>query len=245
MRKRRNRGNWIPVLGHRDIQGENEYAYSDFYIDKAGLNVLPSGAQGGAQFGPIPIVPDFSLQQDAPGTDGGASLHDRVSGNAWMLSRIVGKAHFQCVSSSGEGPATAWPNILLTMGFFVARSDDQNQGLCDITGLEADPTQVDNATNPWIWRRSWILGSPASAAVNSFPFTTAGYGSVADGPHIDSKVKRFIPREHRLWWVVNARGYSPDTLTVDGDIGEQPSYGGILDLRIYGALRRQRNTSSF
>lgn len=242
----------MPVLGHVEEGDVLSYAFADQLILSDGLtNVLNAGDAGGVQVGPKVLVPDFTPEQSAVAADLGSTLHDRVAGNAWLLNRIVGKLHFACHSNQGDvaDPDVTWAGIYLTFGIFVARAKDDNQGVADLTPKEADPTQVDNQMNPWVFRRSWILSNPLFVAVNGnvpqWPSTTSGYGSMADGPHIDSKSKRIIQREHRLFYVVNARGYDGRTLGVSGDTTLQPSFSGLLDLRVYGALRggHQKNSS--
>lgn len=235
----------MPVLGHRVQDGEAVYHFSDFFV--APTTVPQSNALGGVNVITIPIVPDFTAEESRVSQDDAASLHDRVSGNAWTLQRIVGKAHLQCIANDVARPASeVWNNIAVTLGFLVAASDDTDQNNIRLQAIEKDPQQVDNASNPWIWRRTWILGNPAGDTNVWFTNSTAEYGSVADGPHIDSKVKRFINREHRLWLTIQARGFDPRIFVdVTGNPETQPACGGLIDLRVYGSLRRQRNGSSF
>lgn len=235
-RKRQNRGTWIPLLGHNEIIGGDSYLYSDF---RFGTPAVPdNGGQGSVSTTAIALTPDFTLSQQAGLS---TQLRDVVEGQAWTLQRIVGKIH----ATINVGVVGNWAGVIFTAGFLVARAEDQNQSQIELSQVEHDPQELNNAMNPWIWRRSWILGNPGNVGTvaSRFPTTTAGYGSVADGPHIDSKSKRFIGREHRLWFVGSARGWSPDTIEpLDaGAIGVD----GILDVRIYGGLRRQKNVSSF
>lgn len=247
-RKRRSRGLWMPILGHREVNGEDAVAFTDSLI--APVQISTDSSLGDTQIvAPRPLVPDFTQEQFQNNTaaDAGASLHDIASGNAWLLQRIVGKLYLKCDPNAVTGPASEiWTNVFVTAGFFVARADDDNQSVASLTGQESSPMRVDNAMNPWIWRRSWILGNPGQDAnLRYSPTSTADYGSVADGPHVDSKVKRFISREHRLFFVVTARGFFRDFVNMLGEPGDQPLISGTLDYRIYGSLRRAKNSSSF
>lgn len=247
-RKRRNRGNWMPVLGHFETDNaEGNHHFSDFLIPPQQVRAN-TGEFGSVTFGPIPLIPDFTLEPDVTlGAQPEVSLHDRISGNAWSLQRIVGKAHLSCIAAGAAQPSTEiWTNVLVQLGFLVARADDNVQAVCDLTGFESDPMQAANSQNPWIWRRQWVLGNPQGDDTSFRQRSTADYGSVADGPHIDSKVKRYIPREHRLWMVLSARGFNPliGTAVTDPD-NVQPAVQGSVDLRVYGQLRRGKNTSSF
>jgi len=237
----------MPVNGHRVQQDTSAYAYADIPIDLT--QVTPSTVDGPVAVGPRPLIPDFTQEQfpAAAVGDQQASLHDIASGNAWLLQRIVGKIHIQCIAGAAQSPADqVWNNVYVTFGLLVARADDDLQSVCDLTALESEPQNIDNMMNPWIFRRSWILGNPSGDGQQWFPTSTAEYGSVADGPHIDSKVKRFISREHRLWMVCTGRGFDPRILvSVGGDAELQPQFGGTFDYRIYGSLRKARNTSSF
>lgn len=243
-RKRRNRGTWFPVLGHivGDLQ-EEFYPYADARIF---TDPVPNdNVDGGSQRGPLPLIPDFTPEQSQNTADLGSSLHDRVSGQAWLLQRIVGKIHLHCRATEGTNPLEVWEAIYVTFGILVARSEDDAQGVCDLTAKEADAQHVDNVMNPWVFRRSWMLGNESVVSPLSFPCTTGQYGSVLDGPHIDSKVKRIISAEHRLWYVVTARGYNSVSTDVSGSTENQPSVAGLFDYRIFGSLIRNKNTSSF
>lgn len=244
-RKRKNRGNWMPVLGHIENVGEDSFHFADqtFFSDPVNVN----DALGPTSVGPRPIVPDFTEEQD--GADGTNNLHDIVAGNAWSLQRIVGRVHVGIIAPTAGAHEEIWPAIFVSAGFFVARSIDSLQGVADLTTLEAEPQHVDNAMNPWIWRKSWILGNPLSTTSlgnAAWPRTNSFYGSVTDGPVIDSKVKRFISREHRLFFIISARGFNPRFVNeVQGEPADQPGFHGTLDIRVYGSLRKQKNSSAF
>lgn len=255
-RRRKSKYTWFPVNGRTD-EGAGEVFYDGAAFRIGGVTTgkfaynSPAYVEAGVPDGIalFPIVPDFTVEQGAGSTANNPQLRDIVSGNDWVLKRIVGKLHIECIAAAvGQASTVAWNQILCTAGFFVARSQDAAQAQVDMTPEAWDPAAKDNAMNPWIWRRTWIFRNPgttSSSISSNIPSSTMEYRSVAEGGHIDSKVSRRISREHRLWFCVTASGGDPTRLTVSGTTDIQPSLGGFMDIRILGALRRQRNTSSF
>jgi len=244
--KRRNRGTWMPVIGHNVVEGDSNYSYVDQRVD---VFPVPSDNAEGPALSIVPIIPDFTQAASEGATAN--NLRDIVQGQAWRLNRIVGKVQLQTYQQSAGTTGRTWPNVFLTVAFFVAKVDDDAQNSPAMSALDSDPTHKDNVMNPWIWRRTWLLGQPVGSRGDSGDSnfqkmeqkSTTQYNSVADGPHIDSKSKRFINREHRLFMSVAVRGYDVNWLSVDGD--QEIGVAGIVDLRIHGQLARQRNTSSF
>lgn len=243
-RKRKTRYTWLPVTGSNRGGGEGTYEYNARGIPSLQTPVV-SGTPGPQQ-NVFAVIPDTTSN---PGGD--SSLADVVQGQDWILKRIVGKIHLQCTAqSTGTLRGTIWSQVLVSVGFFIARAQDQAQTTVDLDQIEVEPMSRLNTMNPWIWRRTWILSNPAytrSAAslLPQWPNTTAGYGSMAEGSHIDSKVSRRILREHRLWCVTSTVGGDPEFDTVTGTLASQPTVDGFIDLRVLGAMRRGRNVSSF
>lgn len=250
-RRRRTKYTWFPVNGSRYVDGEDSWTDSIALIPFT--QVGPSRAQEPAQFN-FPVVPDFTVEQGQNTTDNSITLRDKVEGQDWLLKRLVGKIHISCIGqAASQGEDTVWPFVSVTAGFFVARAQDDSQNQIDLNSNEFSPTAADNIQDPWIWRRTWLLCNPSIASGTSMGnlvsfsgpsnFGQAG-GSVADGPHIDSKVSRRIRREHRLWFVVSATGWNPNAITYS-NAGIQPYIIGQLDLRVLGTLRKGKNSSSF
>lgn len=250
-RRKRRRGTWFPVNGHNVIGTEIQYDYADLRVDTGSVPV--SNAEPPAQF-LAPVLPDFSEQQGTGAIVTNPQLQDIVSGQTWVLDRFVGKLHLQCNGTgSNPNPALSWQSVYVVAGLFVARAEDDAPALVALDQEEVEPQQKDNSMNPWIWRRSWILGNPVSTGnfapastftLNIWPMSTGQYGSVMDGAHVDSKVNRYIPREHRLWFVTSARGYSPGAVELSSTEA-QPNVAGLLDYRIFGRLARSKNLSTF
>lgn len=192
------------------------------------------------------IVPDFTITRSETIGQFGASLRDQVEGQTWFLKRLVGKLHLAANLPAGliRNRTQAWQALKVAAGFFVARAQDQDPSLPDVTFQEMDPWQMDNSGNPWIWRRTWML---STANVNDanifFPNSTDNFGSIADGPHIDAKTARSIAPEERLWLAIGVQGYDPELLEVSG-VGES-QINGILDIRVLGTMTRKRNKGTF
>lgn len=177
---------------------------------------------------------------------GTQSLAD-VTQSGYRLRRIVGKIFgSQRQASNGGNPA---PTIgVLTVGFIVLRvNEEDSQPLQNAAQYNA--ASYGNNTDPWIWRRSWVLQNQeavpdlASPAREFSGFrSTIDAGSVADGPHIDAKTARIIGPEERLFMVTT-------TTSLDG--GAEPEIEApvtiIADLRVLGSMRanvgNRRNAS--
>lgn len=257
-RRRRRRGTWLPPLGHIINFGEDTVRRVTFRIGGAGQYLEPSVDPTVTVHQVFPIVPDFTTEVDSSGT---YTLRDQVQGQAWQLNRLVGKIHLQAQgpqNQTGWDPQDGanWPNCIVTAGFFVAPVDSENiaaQFTPMMTPVAYDPTQQLNSTNPWIWRRTWMLSNPAASFATdqrvimkaAGPLSNAVAPSSLEGQHIDSKVKRFINREHRLFLVVAVNGWDSDWVSMTAQDNQQMNVAGLLDVRIYGTLRAQRNQSSF
>lgn len=238
-KRRRTKYHWLPIQGQQGAGGSLAESFSGFSL------LLPIPAAGTSQA----IISDVTF--DVPGdvanttvtTD--SPLNDLIGANGYVLKRIVGK----CFAAYVNAAATSHESVIVTCGFFVGRCDEQQADrdplqsgtLTDIL-VNYGPQNVDNVQEPWIWRRTWILGNPAAATVTQgkFPFTNAAYGSVMDGPHIDSRVARRIDNDNRLYFVAQARGWAIGSgAAVSADIRIQ------TDLRLLGAMRKSRSQSAF
>jgi len=257
--RRRPRVVWLPVHG-RDFaeaaEGEN------FGNGIGGILTVPQTGEITADVQDV----TFDYSDSASGEEGteSRSLQDLTSGNAYRLRRIVGKFHAAAVVAGGN--ETEIPTVDIAAGFMVNRTDDNGNilaGQQTITGdVTRGPLAQDGAEDPWIWRRRWLLtaippvvtfasGSGLLADIRSisatmsdqgqWPQTTAGYGSVADGPHIDQKTARVISRDERLFFWVQARLTNPSPETEAATVPWQ------LDLRLLASLRQnignRRNAS--
>lgn len=134
-----------------------------------------------------------------------------------------------------------------------------------------NPGSSDTVTYPWMWKRDWILstgrpnlniqsdptnfmpvdsiqtvgGSSVVTVQPGAPTTNVLYGSVMDGPHVDSKVNRRVRSDSRLWFIASVRsldrllGNVTPTANVLGEVK------GVINIRVLGATRRPAKTGSF
>lgn len=175
------------------------------------------------------------------------SLSD-FEGSAYRLRRIVGKiwVGLEAVDFTNEVPAA-----IVYAGFIILRVDTNGSPLGGANNNNYHPGILESERDPWIWRRSWLLGNPGTdgtpfPTLVSFPgFNTAPsgnwqYGSVADGPHVDAKTARIVSDEERLFLIISA--------TALGGATQEPAALSILaDLRVLASMRsssgNRRNAS--
>jgi len=251
-RRRRTRGTWFPTLGSGVGELDDNLAGLNFSVTLA--------ANGSITTGILPLTFDAPFEGDRV-TSGVDSLADIV-GSEYILKRIVGKLFLHRFIGSPLLQDNQ-PGILVGCGFFVARANDQAVGGGEDTPIgsatEAErrdnysPLEVDTIREPWIWRRTWVLGSAlktltaalAATSANqnqaAFPVSNVFYGSVMDGPHIDSTVKRRVSQDDRLFFAVSACTYPPGEAATANELGMR----GYLDYRIFGSLVKARNSSAF
>lgn len=191
-------------------------------------------------------VPELAL------TTGTQSLAD-VTQSGYRLRRVVGKIWGSIRQDPTNGPDAIVPkSCILTVGLIVLRiNEEDSQPLQN--AAQYDAVAYGNLSDPWIWRRSWLLinqpaidNSPAGAPVRNFDglTSTSKGGSALDGPHIDAKTARVIGPEERLFMVVTTSAL-PDT-----DVQEPPASETVTvlwDLRVLGSMRsnlgNRRNAS--
>lgn len=225
-RRRRKTQIWLPTYGN-----QNDTDQLDAVIGVAGtVTALPNGEIATDAF-----AVTFDDTQSAWQTQFQAqpsTLHDIVSGQEWSLLRIVGKYHASPGFLVGGSDPTfiGPPAVEVAAGYIVLRTDEEGNLLTNID--EHNPLAQEAADDPWIWRRKWILSNPTYRGATNSPFagntinhvlytageaypgTTAGYGSVADGAHIDQKTRRRIGRESRLFFMQSIRMWDPAKLWV-------------------------------
>lgn len=257
-KRRKPRVVWLPVHG-RDFSDEPEG--SNFGNGIGGLDLVPTD---GTIFSDIQAVTfDYSDSSSNEEATEFRSLQDLTQGNAYRLRRLVGKFHAAAVLTGSGG--TSVPTLDIAAGFIINRTDADGNVLAGPTTISGDvqrgPLAQDGAEDPWIWRRRWILSpiprivqygdnnlianiqtlAGLTTAQGVFPQTTAEYGSVQDGPHIDQKTARVISTEERLMFWVQAR------CTNASETHSQVELNWQLDLRILASLRtnigNRRNAS--
>lgn len=188
------------------------------------------GAPGGGKSVTIQAV-----VRDEPALVAGAAetLSD-LEGSAYRLRRIVGK--IWCSTPQQALVGTEPSTIVVTAGFIILRVDANGtplNGLLSPTANQYDPSALGEIRDPWIWRRSWILGNSLSGQTDTgFPPTNAQYGSIQDGPHVDAKTARVVSDEERLFLVTTAVG-------LNGTGQDQAAYVVVTDLRVLASMRKQ------
>lgn len=258
-RKRRSKGTWLPTIGSVAFESEPDIVFSGraFRLDLDPGTTIVSAI--------TPITYDLPVDIDDTGT-ADATMAD-VVGSEYILRRIVGKCFAVRQNAFDGNGADPGPAVLFGAGFFVARANDDASGggpdtpIGSATLAEREsnysPLDVDTIREPWIWRRTWLLGrstypgfgappagpvAVAATALDGCPSSTMLYGSVMDGPHIDSKSIRRVSQDERLWFIVSAAAFP---LGVDPDPTGEVSIRGYLDYRLFGQIRRAHNRGVF
>lgn len=257
-RKRRKRsGTWLPMLGTYPESGDDEFASANTYIQ------LDVPTLGSPIIGVVPLT--FDYPQEQPQLSNSADTMAEIVGSEYILSRILG----QCLACNRAdyNPVVNDPTpeaLQLTCGFFVARagSEETNPlgpnaplgfGLSGISSREEyDPEHPATVREPWMWKRTWILGNAkrnfnftentgqAGPGWGVFPPSTAGYGDIRSGPQVDVKSRRRVGSDDRLWFAASARGLP------FGQTFVTPQFIDIaLCVRMYGTLVKARNKGSF
>jgi len=242
---------WLPVQGRDFSSGVEGTSYGN---GVGGVLEIPNDGTIATQFQDVTF--DYSDSASAQEGVFDKTLHDLTSGSNYRLRRLVGKFHAG-VLPDFEASENGVQSCDVAAGFIINRTDPDGNPLVSASIGSADQTQFgplseDAAEDPWIWRRRYFLsacypmqsygsGSPgvdAKTIANVFgdqpqyPQTTAGYGSVADGPHIDQKTARVIGPQERLFFWVQGR-----SLRSDAPVCFMPYQ---VDLRILASLRFQQ-----
>lgn len=236
-RKRRRRGTWFPTLPF-GIGPEGQLPT----VPDVRQYVIPGGVSSNVDA--IPVVPDQTPDDSAQGY----TLRDQVEGQAYILQRIVGKIQWCCRQEEGLF-TDIWPMIVCCTAFAVlpVNNDSEFQGLPDLSSTEFDPLRAENNDKPYIWRRTWVLHNNAAYSGGDpqqfwqGPSSNAFFASMHDGPHIDTKSKRRVGRDQRLFQINSV-------LPVATSGNTSVSFGAdarcVSDLRVFGTLVKQRNTGT-
>jgi len=255
-KRRRNQGTWLPVLGTIPGSGDRQ---AHFTLDIA----VPSGPNASI-FGIIPVT--YDAPQENLLNPSFETLGEILS-TEYYLKRIVGKLHVAVLDDAAGGATFAnlltdmpW-GFLVTAGFFIARAQDHDTGIGDVLPIgglnynQYGPQMLEVIREPWIWRRSWLLGSPAKQAaqkgrlaagvlpadpIMELPPSNGWYGSIQDGPHVDQKTRRRVKQDERLYFAIQARAMSAvQTLTWT------PQIIAVGDFRYFASLRKAKNSGNF
>lgn len=221
-RRRKRRVFWFPNAGTNgpgaDVDDDDYGLFIQINLDQA--QVTSSTFVTDLTF-------DRPLEEDADITK---DRLQTVVGGEYMLRRIVGNCFVSRGQSTGNATAGERPPVLVTAGFFVARSEDSTSeaaGQAQPIGAETvaelrenySPGSLSTIREPWIWRKRWILGNHGNAMANAgnvvhnstilgldeYPATSAGYPSKHTDASIDCRTIRRVSNDNRLWFVVVAR----------------------------------------
>jgi len=228
---------WLPQTNANSF-GDATTVYQGFVMPVGGA----SGAKNVSEF---PMVLD---NQSSSVFDATSTLAD-IESSGYRLRRIVGKIWVQ-YSQTPQVINVPPVQVIVTAGFMV-RASNPNTGTSTAKATDIQlvhPGNIDNTGDPWIWRRSWLLGNRltqgTSVGAAVFPGSNFGPdgGSVADGPHVDQKTARIVGPEERLFLNVGSTVFveSPDLEAV-GNLTI------LTDIRCLGSLRtnagNRRNAS--
>lgn len=250
MRRRRagSKYTWFPVDPTR-VQVSEDVFDVTYFSNTLTVSSGTPGVSWGVSATPLTV--DYTHQAPALDTPG-ISLRDVVEGQSWLCKRLVGKCWgaFSQSGDLGTIPPETPLEIIVCMAVAVLPVDDN--GFLDLTADEIDPLLSANVQQPWMWRRTWTLynntgaqqvgGEPGGGFSTGPTNITNVAAGTYDAGHVDTRgVSRRIRREQRLFWITTAR-----TLRGSAGEGEGPaSFSWGYDLRILGAMRRERNRSSF
>lgn len=250
-RRRKFKGTWFPIDSPNGVEGPSELLQIAPFQGSFNVTAPTNGAS----------LYVTNLTVDAPQETSLATaqqLND-VLGQEYALRRIVGKLHLWWEQTANGSTAADLYTAQIIAGFFVARASATDEalpeGLTNATSQSATDEEAFQSFSPlagaairepWIWRRSWVLGNPPATEGGQLittqgiiPCTNISYGSVADGPHIDAKTRRRVKQDERLFFALAGRMMDAGGGTVEMD------FGWTLDVRLFGALRRARNSGAF
>jgi len=239
MRRRKARVVWLPVdlenrLGKAPVIADNANLDSSHIIHI--FTMPPLGDPALTE--EIPIVQDGQ----GSGLGLGLTLQDKsladIEQSGYRLRRIVGKLFFGMAQDDQADPTDVAAGVV-TAGFIVRRVGPAGTSLAQqssgATGELISTATLNNISDPWIWRRSWLLANtkaPGLSDGTTFPITTnIQYGSALDGPHVDQKTARIVGPEERLFLSVTCQG-------IDGNSQSNPAAIILVgDLRVLASMR--------
>lgn len=256
-RRTKKKYSWFPVRGTAGGTDTDNLAPLFFTQQVVSNPVLQ--APGATSVDIVPLIPDVPLEGDDIDVNAGGQLIQSL-GQEYFLERIVGNLFLTFntdLVNEEEGAGAA----LCGAGIFVARANDsdagggQNSPIGSATVAERQenysPLSEECIREPWLWRRTWILGtnkintSGAAASGNNrefstFPATNAAYVGSMNGPFIDTRSVRRVGNDERLWFA-----FANCSMTGGDNPEAQALIQGVFDYRVLGRLARARGKSSF
>lgn len=245
---RRKRRLWFPVEGQEST------------------GVLPTGTFDAGLSGVLTITPaaphaltiagltfDFPADTEQATFDQLPSLADFQS-SAWHLDSVIGNV-FIGLDRIGDGQRFSEPSTILCAAWIATIQVDSDTGAPLRQGTDAFNYSCflsDNIRDPFVWRRQWVLGNPLINTQGEAPYpspwpnSNIGYPSVASGPHFETKSKRFIGTDERLFFGIEMVDVGSGNLEIVPPLLASQSLEWRLDYRIVGQMRsatNRRNTS--
>lgn len=259
-RRRKPRVVWLPQTNANSIGGGTEENTTVFQLKS--ITVPATSVTGASVTDEIPLVLDAQVSF----ADTGASLSD-IENSGYRLRRIVGKIWAQVAQTDpggdeanlSKGPVS----VIVTAGLIVRRTRTSTGASLAAALGQISPATIENTGDPWIWRRSWILGNnfingnyadlteggSTFARVTQDPYPPnnwiTGWGGNADGPHVDQKTARIVSSEERLFLSLSTTVLQESGNPPSDNVGITTAF--ITDLRVLGSLRttsgNRRNAS--
>lgn len=262
-RRRRSRGQWLPVIG--SLTGDADLGPS------AGIFLaLTVPSNGDPILGVTRIVPnDYPEQSPFTGTT--QESLTLVAGTDWLCKRILGQVFIDRGALRTDDPPTQSAAVVVNAGFFVSRRGDNYPAAVGNNtdapiGFNADilphnlanygPDRPETTTAPWMWRRTWILGYPDGLyTVSGATFqsealypdnNTRGPGDLRSGTQIDVKTRRKVHQDEDLYFIIQAQNWPRANRTPLGDAPTDDSDVNIsIWPRVFGVPMRHHNRSTF
>lgn len=211
-----------PNAGPQDLTLPNDNAVGVYQL------VLPQISWGTTSGVELPLVGDVKPNQ-VVGFNG-TTLNDYSFGYA--LKRVVGNIFVSVEQQLWDQGGNLPYDYFITAGIMVKRVTDGGNPV-----QPTPPQAYDNATDPWLWRRNWMLcnqvQAQAQGAYLPFPSNNCAFGSAEEGAFVDQKTRRTIKQEERLFLVVQATLALP----VESGINQEATFLGIAwDLRFFGRV---------
>lgn len=239
-RKRRNRSTWFPILGFiNNPEGNNFDSTWDF-------RPVTINANGDPNVFALPLIPDETRDPADQAFAGDYTLRDYVEGQTCIIDRVVGKVTWWTAQTIDQSPVDPWNTIICASGLAILPVGEDS-ATPEVASTEWDPLAATNADKPWLWRRTWVLGNNSARTDlkrDVLPPSNAAFGSVMDGPHLDTKgTKRAIRKNERLFIIHSVQGIA----SYVGESGAStPGQASICtDVRVLGHLTKSKNRSLF
>lgn len=226
---------WLPNTNANSVGAVPTSTVQSFVVE-------PSGILGDFAVAEIPVTIDSD--QDPIGA-ADVSLADIFS-SGYRLRRLVGKLFISCTQLAEDNA----PVILVTAGFIIRRADNTGTSLALQVGnaQNLSPGDIENSSDPWIWRRAWLVRNNLATSAPLLWVNTPsnnyspGYGSAVDGPHVDVKTGRIVSQEERLFLDVSAM-----IIVAGGDPQITTQIRVLSDVRALASMRtsigNRRNAS--